>query len=236
MLILFDIDATLLTTTRAGIHAMGHAGRELFGTSFDEHAVEYSGRLDPLIIHDLLTVHAKPTGPEAIGVFREAYRRHLEGLLADRSLARPCPGIDALLDALAHRTEITLGLLTGNFPETGEIKLRAAGIDPARFAIAAWGSDSPHDPPARDHLPPVAMARYGVLGRRPIEPDSVVIIGDTPHDVACARAHGVRSLAVATGMFSVEQLVAAGADWAVPTVENTEEIVRWLCGAPAETA
>jgi phosphoglycolate phosphatase-like HAD superfamily hydrolase len=236
MLILFDIDATLLTTTRAGIKAMGSAGRELYGPAFDEHAVEYSGRLDPLIIRDLLTVHGHPAHEAAMDAFRAGYRKHLGALLEDRSLARPCPGVMALLDAIPATREITLGLLTGNFPETGGMKLRAAGIDPDRFKVAAWGCDSPHSPPARDHLPPVAMDRQAArTGRRP-DPRSVVIIGDTPHDVACARAHGLRSLAVATGLFSVAQLEASGADRTVATLEDTSDIVSWLVGAPVRTA
>ena len=236
MLILFDIDATLLTTTRAGIKAMGSAGRELYGPSFDEHAVEYSGRLDPLIIRDLLTVHRLPDDQPAMEAFRAGYRKHLGILLQDRSLARPCPGVMQLLDAIPASQDITLGLLTGNFPETGGMKLRAAGIDPDRFQVAAWGCDSPHSPPARDHLPPVAMDRQAArTGRRP-DPRSVVIIGDTPHDVACARAHGLRSLAVATGLFSVEELMASGADRTVATLEDTLDIVSWLVGSRAPAA
>jgi phosphoglycolate phosphatase len=229
MLILFDIDATLLTTTRAGVHAMGRAGRRLFGGSFDESRVEYSGRLDPLIIADLLTTHERPAGPEDIGRFRDAYREHLAVLLETPGIAAPCPGVVALLDELATAVpHATLGLLTGNFPETGELKLRAAGIDPDRFPIRAWGSDSPHDPPARDHLPPVAMERFRAHTGEAIEPGRVTIIGDTPHDVACAHAHGCRCLAVATGLFTSEQLDAAGADRTFETLEDLGSVMGWL--------
>ncbi len=228
MLILFDIDATLLTTTRAGIKAMGFAGRELYGPSFDEHAVEYSGRLDPLIIRDLLTIHGYPVNADAIQGFRDGYRRHLGALLEDRSLARPCPGVMDLLGALPKTPGVTLGLLTGNFPETGGMKLRAAGIDPDWFPITAWGNESPHHPPARDHLPPVALARFAARTGQAIDPRRVVIIGDTPHDVSCARAHGLRSLAVATGMFTVDQLAASGADRAVETLVDTRGVIAWL--------
>lgn len=236
MLILFDIDATLLTTTRAGVRAMGLAGRELCGDSFDEHRIEYSGRLDPLIIRDLLTLHGATADAAAIDRFRGRYRAHLEQLLVDRSLAQPCPGVMDLLAALPPVRGVSLGLLTGNFPETGEMKLRAAGIDPALFTVAAWGCDSPHDPPARDHLPPVALERFAAKHQRKIDPARAVIIGDTPHDVSCARAHGLRSLAVATGMFTVDELAEAGADRAVATVEDTQDIVRWLVGAAVEAA
>jgi len=235
MLILFDIDATLLTTTRAGIKAMGSAGRELYGPSFDEHAVEYSGRLDPLIIRDLLTIHGQSVHDDAVESFRAGYRKHLGILLRDTSLAKPCPGIMDLLGVLTNRSDITLGLLTGNFPETGGMKLRAAGIDPDWFPITAWGNESRIHPPARNHLPPVALERYASRTGRPADPGRTVIIGDTPHDVACARAHGLRSLAVATGLFTVDQLAASGADRAIATLENTRDVVAWLTDAPVRT-
>jgi phosphoglycolate phosphatase-like HAD superfamily hydrolase len=228
MLILFDIDATLLTTGGAGIHAMGRAGRALFGDHFDERSVEYAGRLDPLIMNDLLATHAVEPTADAMGRFRDAYHEHLGVLLTSSGVSAPCPGVIDLLDALAKVEGVTLGLLTGNFPETGALKLRAGGIDPARFAIAAWGSDSPIQPPAREHLPPVAMERYRTLHNREIPADHVTIIGDTPHDVACAKAHACRVLGVATGMFPREALEAAGADRAVESLADTDDIVRWL--------
>lgn len=228
MLILFDVDATLLTTSRAGIAAMGHAGRALFGPSFSEHTVEYAGRLDPLIIVDLLRAHGVEPSPAEVTRFRAGYRDHLRALLASGDLARPCAGVPALLAALRERSTAVVGLLTGNFPETGAIKLRAAGIEPDDFPIQVWGDDSPHHPPAREHLPAVGLARYRARYERAIVGADITIVGDTPHDIACARAHGCRSLGVATGMFGVEQLVAAGADHAVKDLSSTQEIVRWL--------
>ncbi len=233
MLILFDIDATLLTTGGAGIDAMGRAGRALYGDNFDERSVEFAGRLDPLIIADLLLAHDVEPTPEAIQRFRDAYAGHLRELLAQTGVARPCPGVLELLDTLSRVEGLTLGLLTGNFPETGAIKLRAGGIDPARFALAAWGCDSPHLPPARDHLPPVAITRYRDLHKREILAGDVTIIGDTPHDVACARAHGCRVLAVATGMFDQATLRDAGADLVVESLLDTPAIAAWLTRAGA---
>lgn len=234
MLILFDVDATLITTSRAGILAMGCAGRELYGPGFDESRVEYAGRLDPLIIADLLRAHGHGASEGEIEGFRAGYRAHLEVLLADRSKARPCPGVLGLLDALeSAEPGPTLGLLTGNFPETGAIKLRASGVSPERFSIQVWGCDSPRTPPARDHLPLVAMDRYLAAFGRALAPGEVTIVGDTPHDIACARAHGCRSLGVATGQFSVEQLRAAGADLAVGDLSATASLAAWLLSCPA---
>ncbi len=235
MLILFDVDATLITTSRTGIAAMGDAGRSLFGPQFDENRVQYAGRLDPLIIADLLAVHGQDASTAAIEAFRRAYRDHLERLLSSRpGVARPCPGVRTLLERLrAARADTAgiapaLGLLTGNFPETGSIKLRAAGLDPGLFQVQVWGCDSPHSPPARDHLPPVAMERYRRCIGGALSPRQVVIVGDTPHDVACARAHGCRSLGVATGSYSVAQLRDAGADLTLTDLSATEDVVQWL--------
>ena len=228
MLILFDIDATLLTTGGAGITAMGHAGRAMLGEHFDEREVEFAGRLDPLIIADLLAAHAVDPTPQVLADFRRAYHHHLSMLLNRSSISRPCPGALQLLAALERIQGITLGLLTGNFPETGTLKLRAGGIDPELFAVAAWGCDSPIQPPAREHLPPVAMKRYRTRFGRELAGADVTIVGDTPHDVACAKAHGCRALAVGTGMFGLDDLARSGADRVVSTLDASDDIARWL--------
>lgn len=227
MLILFDIDATLITTCRSGVVAMEIAGRELFGPGFTAEKTAFAGRLDPLIIADLLRDNGKEVSVANLEAMRRGYRRHLEHRLEDRSLARPLPGVVPLLNALEERGDAVLGLLTGNYQDTGEIKLRACGIDPKRFTIQVWGDHSPHIPPCRTHLPPIGMERYRAA-HGPLESDRVTIIGDTPHDVACAKAHGCRSLGVATGSFSFEDLQQAGASHVVSDLSQTAPIVEWL--------
>ncbi|MEQ8850641.1 MAG: HAD family hydrolase [Phycisphaerales bacterium] len=229
MLMLFDVDGTLVTTSGVGIEAMRLAGRELFGDHFDAHAVEYAGRLDPLIITDLLRTHELPHGPDEIDVFRGAYRTHLTTLLDGRKCGRPCPGVPELLNALDAISDVTLGLLTGNYPDTGAIKLRACGIDPDRFTIAVWGMDSPHDPPDRTHLPPIGIARYEAIHGQP--PRGAVIIGDTPHDIRCAAANDCRSLGVATGKYSVAELNESGADLALEDLSDTDAVLKWMLNA-----
>lgn len=233
MLILFDIDATLLKTSGMGIRAMGLAGRELFGEQFNERTVQYAGRLDPLIMGQMLEVHGQPAGKADIARFRGAYRKHLEKLLSQPGVGETCPGVPELLVRLreAPTPRPTLGLLTGNFPETGAIKLRACGVEIEQFEIAAWGDDSPQDPPSRNQLPRVAMARYQQRYGRPIPSQSVTVIGDTPGDIECARVNGCRSLGVATGHFSVDQLMACGADLALPDLSDTDEVFEWLTSA-----
>lgn len=225
MLILFDIDATLITTGGVGVRAMGDAGRELYGESFTEHRVEYAGRLDPLIIEDLLRDNGQAPTPANARAMREGYRRHLARRLVDAP-ARPLPGVTELLAALRLRSECTLGLLTGNFAETGSMKLRACGLDPEWFTIAVWGDHSPHAPPRREHLSGVGLSRYRERHGR--VPGRAVIVGDTPHDVSCALAGGCECLGVATGRFGLEELRRAGAHRTEADLSNTGAILAWL--------
>ena len=226
MLILFDIDMTLITTGGAGMKAMQDAGRELFGASFTTDGIEFAGRLDPLIITDMLVRHGLEDGPARHAEFRAVYRRHLERHLQQPGKRMALPGVMEILGELRRRA-VMLGLLTGNFEETGSMKLRACGIDPTGFAVRVWGDEGRLRPARREHLVPVGLERgRAALGR--LEPAQVAIIGDTPHDVACARAHGCRSVGVATGKFGVEELRRAGADLALSDLSDTHRVVSWL--------
>lgn len=229
MLILFDIDATLIRTSGAGIRAMVAAGQSLFGETFSADGIEFAGRLDPLILDDMLARHGVERSEANLGAIRAEYRVRLERVLQD-GVGYSLPGVQELLGALRGRDGVVLGLLTGNFCETGRMKLAACGIDPDQFGVCAWGDESPLRPPARDHLPPVAMQRFRDRHGRALAPSEVTIIGDTPHDVRCALAHGCRALGVATGQYQVEALRAAGAHRAVTDLSQTDDLVRWLAG------
>ncbi|MGD9689363.1 MAG: HAD family hydrolase [Phycisphaerales bacterium] len=228
-LVLFDIDGTILRSEGAGIAAMVDAGRSLFGPRLSAEGIPIAGRLDPLIMAEILARAGVEVTREHLGAFRAAYTRELErrlGLAETR--VRIMPGVHALIAALADHAPASLGLLTGNFEETGCMKLRAGGVDPAPFIFNAWGDDSPSSPPTRNDLPRMSMNRYQDARGRSLDPARVVVIGDTPHDVACARAHGCRSLGVGTGAFAPEALAAAGATLAVPDLSDTVAVVRWL--------
>ncbi|MBC7835310.1 MAG: haloacid dehalogenase-like hydrolase [Phycisphaerales bacterium] len=232
MLILFDIDATLISTTRAGMHAMRDAGQELYGPSFSVDRTEFAGRLDPLIVRDLLRDNEREVTVAASGAMREGYRRHLGRRLSEPGVAFALPGVQELLADLRNRKGVTLGVLTGNYADTGALKLRAAGIDPGQFSVQVWGDESPHDPPCRDHLPPLALRRYeaGCNGdlRGRSAASLTTIIGDTPHDVRCALASECRVLGVATGSYQVAELKNAGAHLAVESLLDTGAITAWL--------
>lgn len=229
MLILFDVDATLISTSGSGMKAMLDAGRELFGPEFSVDGIEFAGRLDPLIISEMFARHAVASTPEMWEVYRQTYARHLRSRLADRAtVARALPGVMPLLAALEGLPQVGLGVLTGNFRETGSLKLRACGIDPDRFHLHVWGDESTSVPPKRDDLPGVAIRRYLERFGRGVDAERVVVIGDTPHDVRCAKAHRCRSLAVATGSFTLEALRGCEPTHAVADLSETDAIVEWL--------
>ncbi len=229
MLILFDIDGTILLTQGAGIAAMQDAGRELYGEQFTIDGIEFSGRLDTLIWADLTRLNRLPNIDEQHERFRAAYGRKLAERLAADHIATLLPGVRELVHHLVDVDHATLGLLTGNYPETGRLKIQSAGLDPDLFKVAAWGCDGK----TRRDLPPLAIAHHRRLTGRELAGEQVIIIGDTPHDIDCARAHGCRSIGVATGAFSVNDLQQAGADLAVETLADTASLVRWILEAPA---
>ncbi len=231
MLILFDIDGTLLRTQRMGVLAVGDAGRELFGAEFREDLVDYAGGLDPVLFRKVLTAHDLPCETAHIDQLRAAYGRHLQRRLATPGKTHALPGVAELIDALRPHQHITLGLLTGNFPETGAAKIAAAGLNIEHFHVRVWGCDSPHEAALREHLPPVAVERYRDLRGADLDFAHITIIGDTIHDVRCAKAHGCRALAVATGGHDRALLEASGADLVADDLSDTEVILEWLINA-----
>jgi phosphoglycolate phosphatase len=223
-LVLWDIDGTLLETAGAGREAMGLAGLDLVGHPFEMDGVLTSGRLDPQIWTDVAEVHGVADAPAREPEFRRAYAARLELRLAQGRPARALPGVAALVAALRGRAGFAQGLLTGNYPETGALKLASAGIDLAQFPVQAWGCDAVRRP----DLVPVALARAASLIGVGVRASDAIVIGDTLHDVACAVEHGCRALAVGTSGVSLNALRDAGADWVVPDLSHVAEILDWL--------
>jgi phosphoglycolate phosphatase len=228
MLILFDVDGTLLLSRGAGMQAMIDAGRELFGDEFTFDRVEFAGRLDPLIWSAAAARNRVADTSENHARFRAAYARHLQARFESDPTAQLLPGVKALLDRVCRIDDLTPGLLTGNYPETGRLKLVTAGLDPAIFFVCAWGDDAP----VRRDLPAIAMRRFEEATGRRIEPAEVIVIGDTPHDIDCAHANGCRAIAVATGpVHSLEELQAHEPELALRDLTDTERVMDWLLTA-----
>jgi phosphoglycolate phosphatase len=132
------------------------------------------------------------------------------------------PGVRELLDALEARDDVALGLLTGNIHPGANAKLSAVGIDPDRFIVGAFGSDH-HE---RPELPEIARRRAERALGHPIAGQDLVVIGDTPADVACGVSIGARAIGVATGRYSVDELRACNAAAVFPDLTDTAAVVR----------
>ena len=211
-LILFDIDGTLLWTDGAGRRAVGAALRDETGSTGPIDTYRLDGKTDPVIVRELLELagHPDPSDPARIAAVCDRYVTRLEEELRRNNQARLLPGVRELLAALepAERDGTAMvGLLTGNIERGAVLKLRAAGLEPQRFRVGAYGSDSA----VRAELPAIAAARARELVAREFGGSSIVILGDTPADVACGRPIGARTVAIATGHFDIPTLQRAGA-------------------------
>lgn len=224
-LVLFDIDGTLLHSGGAGRRAVLRAVAALVPLTDAAHALRFDGKTDPQIVMELLEASGfpDPRAPEVVQGVCEAYVAHLEAeLAAPGHGAALCPGVPELLDRLERHAEVVLGLLTGNVARGARLKLAAVGVDPARFVLGAYGSDSHHRP----DLPAIAARRAEPhLGRVPAGAD-VVIIGDTPADVTCGRGIGARPVAVATGHYPAEALRSAGAVHVFTDLTDTDRVLE----------
>jgi phosphoglycolate phosphatase len=224
-LVLFDIDGTLVVTGGAGQRAMNRAFTDVFGIPDAFKRIEIEGRTDTSILGDAFEGQGMTAGPAEVRAFRERYLECLrEEVPRPGRNKRVLPGIGALLEALDPEPQVFLGLLTGNFADAAEIKL--GHFDLWRyFRCGAFGEDA-HD---RNHLVPVALDRARTCGLPAhVEAADVVVIGDTPRDVACAHAHGARVVAVATGQFDRAALERAGAEVVFEDFSDTEAALRAL--------
>jgi phosphoglycolate phosphatase-like HAD superfamily hydrolase len=223
-LVLFDIDGTILHAAGAGRRAITTAMASLLGDGDAWERVRFDGKTDPQIVVELLAAAGHPEPDDAALVQRvcDEYVAYLEReLTGPASPATVLPGVTALLEALEARTDVVLGLVTGNVAPGAALKLRAAGVAPERFRVGAYGSDSAHRP----DLPPIAARRAEpLMGRVPSGHD-VVIIGDTPADVHCGRPIGARALAVCTGSYPAADLHGAGADAVFVDLADTRRVL-----------
>ena len=222
-LILFDIDGTLVRGGPAKT-AFVRAMEETYGTARDADKVLFAGKTDPQIAREILVGAGRDQATIDKGL-PELWERYL-GHLGQALPANPMtvlPGVQPLLDALAESSDVGVGLVTGNIVGGARLKLDSARIW-GHFGVGGYGSD--HE--ERDELPRVALGRARAHWGRAFKPDQAVIVGDTPRDVACGRASGMRTVAVATGMFSVEQLQATGADHVVEDFSATERVLALL--------
>ena len=224
-LILFDIDGTLLLSGRAGLRAMTRAFQQTFGITDAFRDQHFGGRTDSYLVSQALQGAGLPDTPEQ----HERFRRIYIPLLAEE-IEHPgtghkglMPGARELLDALHGHHHLHLALLTGNYREAAEIKLQHFEI----WDFFEWGAFS-DDAADRNLLVPIACERAHTYDIPAEAIERVIVIGDTPHDIECARVAGAKSIAVATGGFTVDQLRECGADAVLPDLADTEAVIELL--------
>ena len=203
MLLLFDIDGTLLLkATAAHVAAVLEALREVYGVS-DPSKVEAAGRTDYEIARNVCLLDGVTAARFDAGRedFRIACVAAYARLCPDDLSEFVAPGVPDVLDALAKRDDTRLALLTGNLEPIARLKIGRAGLGHF-FEPGQGGFGSDHED--RTELPAIARRRAGHYPR-----SKTVVIGDTPRDIACARADGVRCIAVATGPFGPDELAKA---------------------------
>lgn len=222
-LLLWDIDGTLITTDRAGERALLLAVKEMFNIDLGEKfPVDLHGRTDRIIAKDILEHIAHQYSEELMTKFANAYLRQLVKTLP-QGKARVLPGIIEALTAVASHPEIHQGLLTGNLAAGAEIKLSYLGLW-HHFSFGAYADDS-HN---RNELGPFALKRAEAQLGRTFTPDNVIVIGDTPHDVTCGKVISAKTVAVATGAYSVAHLEACNPTCTFADFSDPSGFIRWI--------
>jgi phosphoglycolate phosphatase len=224
-LVLFDVDGTLLLSGGAGVRAMTMAFERVFGVADAFEGIPIAGYTDTFLVSRALTRAALPDTAETHASFRTAYLELLPDEILKPGTGRKglMPGVRELLDELAADPVMHPALLTGNYEAAAHIKLAHFGVGDY-FSWGAFGEDSPN----RAELAHVALRRAAAQTVPRVACENVVVIGDTPHDVTCARAIGARVIAVATGSSSMDELRKTGADAVVATLADTAAVMKRL--------
>lgn len=226
-LVLFDIDGTLLTSRGAGRESLDVAFEAVHGWAAATAGLSLAGATDGGIVRDVARRFGVTAESIDLARVQARYYEALEERLAEPGRARACAGVHALVERL--RGTVHLGLLTGNWREGARRKLAAIGMEEG-WEPGAFGDDAVD----RDALVPVARARARAAG---LEVARVIVVGDTPADVSCARAGGAIAVAVETGFATREALRAAGPDLLLPDLERGGPWFEALLGVsfPART-
>jgi len=222
-LVLFDIDGTLVLTGGAGLRAMTRACEEIVGHADALDGIPVAGRTDWIILHDTLSRLGRDLDRDLFDRLRDRYVEYLrhEILQPGKGFNGALPGVPELLESLHGRDDVHLALLTGNFEAGARIKLERFDLW-RYFRCGAYGDDAPD----RNALVPVAVERAAACGIPTMLPADIIVVGDTPHDVACARAAGATPIGVATGGYTADELRACGADVVFDTLRDTKCVIE----------
>lgn len=225
-LVLWDVDGTLLRAGDIGAAVFDDAVEAVLGQRPPER-VRMSGKTDPLIVREYLVMMGVEEKPELVDAVLErlveALAEAAEAGVLDEGSA--CPGVTDVLDGLAAAEGVVQTLLTGNLYANAVVKVNTYGL--AKWLdldIGAYGSDSDD----RNRLVPIALGRMEQARGVRLAPSEVWVVGDTPRDLACARAAGARCLLVATGRYTYGELAGLGADAAVKDMSDGARVVSLL--------
>jgi phosphoglycolate phosphatase len=221
-LLLFDIDGTLIHSGGAGVHALKSAFTERFGIVDDLHDIEIAGMTDSGIVVSILNKHKIPATNENVSAFLDSYV-HFLSLELPRRVGKLLPGVLELLEKLKSRPHLVLALLTGNVSRGAQLKLEHYGVWHF-FEFGAFADDH-HD---RNRLGTVARARAKEKHGRQFSTSEIDVIGDTPRDIACGKAFGARTIAVATGTWKRDQLAKYEPDFLIDDLSNVQGIIDTL--------
>jgi phosphoglycolate phosphatase len=221
-LLLFDIDGTLIHSGGAGVQAIKRVLAERFAFNDDLHDIEIAGMTDSGIVISILNKHKIPATPENITAFLDSYV-HFLSLELPRRKGKLLPGVLELLKRLKSRKHLVLGLLTGNVSRGAQLKLEHYGVW-HYFEFGAFADDH-HD---RNQLGPFARARANEKHGREFSADEIDVIGDTPRDIACGKALGARTIAVATGTWSRKKLAEHHPDFLIDDLSDVDRLIDKL--------
>jgi phosphoglycolate phosphatase-like HAD superfamily hydrolase len=225
-LILWDVDATLLSTDGISGEVMRSAMAQVFGPSAQRERTFYSGKTDRQIIHDTFPDITPAALAEKLHVFSAAYeaafqRRHSELVARTTTM----PGVVEIIKHL--HGQIVQAPLTGNIAPIARRKLDLIGLLPY-LEVAAGGYGDDHED--RVQLLPIAAQRAARLLGRTFRGCNIIIVGDTPNDIRCGKLNGARTVAVATGPYSVEQLRAHSPDALLPDMSDFDAALAAILG------
>ena len=193
ILLLWDVDGTLINTGSAGMSALRTALQTVFGINRTLDDIDFAGRSDLLNMREVLSKVGLPATEINFARLTDGYLAALPAKLADPS-AHVLPGVRTLLDAVVAQKKFTQGLLTGNFRRGAELKIGHHRLW-SYFGFGAFADDNEH----RNELGPHALRRCHEFTGIEFQPSETWIIGDTPHDIQCGKVIGANTIAVATG-------------------------------------
>jgi phosphoglycolate phosphatase len=220
-LLLWDIDGTLISTGAAGHRAIEQATAQRFSGG-DLKDVEIAGRTDASIAHQILTKYGEPITEDGVRSFLDLYLELL-ALELPRCQGQVLPGVLPLLKRSEHRPDTVLGLLTGNLRRGAQLKLEHYQLWDF-FAFGAFADDH-HD---RNQLGAFALTRAHEGTGANFLPAEVDVIGDTGHDIACGKAFGARTIAIATGSWPREKLAEYAPDFLFDDLSQVDDVIATL--------